>query len=273
MGRIISFLKIFGTYSGKNHIWVLALAALIFLAVKGTKDEWRIFVWPVLCALCVLNPLTVSLIPDSSTIGDRFIRFFWVLPFYELVGYTAVLLAGKCRRKTGRAAVIVLTAAAVVLTGNMVFFGKDVPSYELPDNSQYTDDDFIALKEILHADGIERPVVLYDGHLMLTYRMYDPSVRSVFSREGFYRLTTMTQEELYASDTQKAMQLIAGFYYYHDFSIPLESFEKAAAVKGTDYIVTAFNSPLNEIFSEAGFEISGETSLYRVWKLPEAPAS
>ncbi len=270
MGFVISS---FQNYIWGNRIWVLYPAALVVIAVLGGRRARQIFIWPlVLQLLTVFNPLFARVLAEKLGFGSRYLRMFWMLEYYLVIGFACVLLARRVRGKVLKAAVPVLTAAAVMIAGTPVFSGEDVPPYMKALNSQFTENEYLALGGILHGDGIERPRVVLPEHALQTYRMYDPSVKSVVNRVIYQRLQKFPDAASFdaGKNVKPNLKLVLRVYWYNDTTVPHETFLKAARKRKIDYFVIFQGSELNGYFAIAGLELAGETSSYRVWRVPPA---
>lgn len=270
MGFVLSS---FQNYIWGNRIWFLYPVALVVIAVLGGRKARQIFIWPLAAQLLtIFNPLLAGTLAGKLGFASRYLRMFWMLEYYLVIGFACVLAAKRMPQRILKAAVPLLTAAAVLLLGTPVFYGKDTPSFVKAVNTQFTENEYLALGGILHADGIERPRVLLPEHVLQTYRMYDPSVKSVVNRVIYQRLAKFPDAASFdaGKNVKPYLKKVLRVYWYNDMTVTHEQFLKASRKRKIDYYVIFRDSELNGYFALAGLVFSGETGAYRVWRVPPA---
>ena len=261
----------FMTFSGKNTIWILYFAALLYLLIRGGKDARRIFIWPlVILGLTVFNPLVCGVLISRFGYGERYLRFFWMLNHYITIAYAIALMVSRMHKKSSAAAVIAVSAALVVILGRPVFFDKDVPSYTMTPNASFIRDDYPAISALIHKDGDEMPLILCGSELMMTYRMYDPDVLTVMSRSVLNHLMSFGSAEDFdkKSETSPLLKIIYRVYFYSDYSVNVNRFLYACHKRTIRYIVCKKDSTLNGYLGSSEYFLKkGEGGNFAVWKV------
>lgn len=269
MKNITFLINSFKGYSQLNPIWLLYLAAVLFILIAGTKKARQIFLIPLgVQLLTIYNPLFIGILVQRFGFGNRYLRFFWMIPFFLTVAYAATYIIMRFSRKSFRIIAFFVSLTVICLVGKPVFGESDLTRYRKVENEYFTFDDVVQLKEILHGEGIEFPRVVFDGWLMCNYRTYDPAVRGDMSRMSYQKMGRMDSEEFQSDPkiNQTAKDLY-GVCYYQDTSIPVENFKKAVTSRNINYIVVFRNSSLSEYMKTAGMTMLGGSANYEVWRL------
>ena len=256
-------------YSGGSKLWLLYPVALLVILLFGKKEDRSLFIGSIVVqCLLLLNPFALYFLKLKFRINEvRSQRFFWVLLFFITIAYAIVLLASVMKTFWMKLLVLAASAGMILFLGTPVFSGEDgVSSYITASNVYYVSDEIPALNAIFHSEGLERPKILY-GMLMLTYRQYDPTVRSVFDRPLLISADRKKEEKFLESDSYPDDQKeLAKVYFYEDYSVSVETFYDILKEYDCDYVVSETES-LDIYLKEGSFHLMGETTLYRVWKV------
>lgn len=269
MKNLNFIVKAFVEYSELNPVWLLYLAAVLYLLIAGSREARRIFLVPLgVQLLTVFNPLFVGILVNQFGFRNRYLRLFWLLLFFLTVAYVGTCLIFRFSGKKIRGLALVLIVAVICLVGRPVFGEGDLTRYRKVENIHFTFNDVVQLKEILHGEGIERPRVLFDGWLMCNYRTYDPSVRGDMMREFYRKLERWDKEKFLSkrrvNDTIKTIYRV---FYYEDYETPVEDFKNAVQQRGLHYIVAPKATELGEYLQSGGMTMIGESASYEVWRL------
>ena len=102
--------QVFVTFGGNTTVLTLFLLSVLYLALKGKKEERYVFVTTaVFLAFTVYNPFAVKYIQGKLGMVNVYYRFFWILPMVLTIVYACTKVVGgkkKCWRRY-------LTAAAL----------------------------------------------------------------------------------------------------------------------------------------------------------------
>ena len=73
--------QVFVTFGGNTTVLTLFLLSVLYLALKGKKEERYVFVTTaVFLAFTVYNPFAVKYILGKLGMVNVYYRFFWILP-------------------------------------------------------------------------------------------------------------------------------------------------------------------------------------------------
>ena len=261
-------IRSFQTFSEWNPIWLVYLAAVLYI-LFFTKRQGRIlFLLPLLIQLLtVFNPVLCGILAQKAGFSERYLRFFWMVPFFMTIAYAGVHLIGRIRIPAGKAAALAAMSAAIILAGNPVFPGDNPQlQYVKADNYTFTDQELLFLEYYFHVEGIENPRVLYDNYLVLKYRMWDPSVRSVITRDYLMEMLSQDEETFLALEERNKYRTVFQVYAYRDFSVDPVDFRKAFERCKIDYMAVRADSVMVDYLIRGGFEMVGNTGTYQVWK-------
>ncbi|MBQ8305628.1 MAG: hypothetical protein IJX90_05350 [Blautia sp.] len=256
----------FLTYAGGNYIWILYAAALLYILLFSEKRRKMFLLLPLLAlALTVFNPLLTGLFVRTQGMRNRYPRFFWMLVFYITIAYACTQLIFRLKgilKVAGAAAAVAL----ICLIGKPVFLSADAPDYHPAENAAFVRSELIELNAAFHEGGHRVPRVLYGAELMTTYRVYDPTVRSILSKK---RLTQLEKcdEETFVRRHEDPDNAIWQVFYYEDFSVDQERFQKALSDLKIHYIAPVKTSAVCSYLDEAGLQRTAETMQHYVYRV------
>lgn len=257
----------FKTYSGSNPVWLLYPIALVLIWFLGKKEDRKLFLGVLLTeCLTIFNPFIADILVDTIGFGNRYRRFFWMLVFFITIAYALTLVVLSLKKVWLRAAAVLVSAVLIAGLGIPVFVGADVPSYTASQNEYFIDQEILDLSNIIHSEGIEKPRILSDG-LLLVYRQYDPDVRSYVSRRVLQRIEKKTEEKFMKSKKVKSwVKQIVQVYFYHNYTLPAEEFQKLVSATGINYIIST-SVELDQYLEKTEMYVLGQTGNCRVWKV------
>ena len=255
----------FLTFSGGNGVFLLYVPALVYLFFAGKKE--RRLVWPPLTAVILLcNPLTVYLFSLKATYSNRYARVFWVhIPFF-VIAYAFTVLLGRLKGMRSRIFAAAVFIAAVIALG-VPSYAKDTNhAYTLPENSYYLSYQAIFLSQLYHSEGIAEPRVLYDGFLMQSVRLFDPTVHAEITRkeeEALEKNGKLDKETL----ADPLRRTIGEVYGLENEDIPPEEFVNALRERQVDYVTVRPDTFLYRYLRRCGLTYLGGAGDYLVYKV------
>lgn len=261
-------LECFKQYFGENKFMMvlfgLYVVSVLFLAVKGSKKEKALFVYPVVIwMLTVFNPLFVNRFILTFRVETRYYRYFWMLPVAVLLVYMLVKLLDKCN-KAGKVCVL----AGIIL---VCFFCRSQmrPFLEPPTNPYRISDEVVAAADIVAADKTTDSVkVMYGDFFYYELRQYDASIKPFINRTEFIAIhgAPLTQElyDQVVADEDYSMLLQYVYFLYAVAEDDLLC--QALDAEGIDYIFLDKNRPdmLQMQLSDIGCVEVGQTENYIV---------
>lgn len=258
----------FLVYTEKNPIWYLYFFSVIYIIFAGKKEGRCIFIYPLLFQiLTVFNPVFLGIFIEKFGFGNRYLRFFWMLIFYAVIGYAGVDFLFRLRKNWMKIIAFFLILCIITGVGKPVFKGEDIPEYKMAENPQFTSNEILKLSHLYHSEGLEVPHILFDGWQLLNYRSYDPDITSELTRERFEYMMNHDEESFLKGKASENIKKIFQVYSYGDFRIVPQEFRNALASEKIDYVTAAKNDPLNDYLEMAGLLPLGESERYMVWKV------
>lgn len=252
-------------YSGSTGFLMLYFAALIFILIKGTDREKKIFVpMSVLMLLTVYNPLFPHVLSIFADINSEYYRFFWMTPVIILVPYTATRLIisviyGEIQH---RKLVIILTVLVFALSSNFIYKSGIV----FPENIYKVPDEMIKVSEIIHADSKEEyPKAFLEYEYNMQMRQYDGKMLLTIDREDYlYAISKPYTDEMINDDQFPQYRMLAAFVRYQvvDRKKLLEAFD----MTGTEYIVLTTGSTWIPALLEEGLTVVATTERNTILK-------
>ena len=174
--------QVFVTFGGNTTVLTLFLLSVLYLALKGKKEERYVFVTTaVFLAFTVYNPFAVKYILGKLGMVNVYYRFFWILPMVLTIGYACTKVVGGQKKGWRRYLTAAALAAVICFGGNSVLAGG-LP--KLPDNQYKMPDDLLAVCTVLHEEAGEGTVrVVFEPDFNLIVRQYDASFELVLDRD------------------------------------------------------------------------------------------
>ena len=250
-------------YSENCAYFMLYLAALVFVALKGTKREKQIFLpGAVLLLLTVYNPVLPVLLDKIFDVNSEYYRFFWIAPVIVLVPYIAVKLIFLSQDKKQTAVVSVLLAAVFLLSGNFLYKNGYVPAtniYKMPD-------EMIQISELIHEDAaVEYPKAFLEYEYNMQMRQYDPKMLLTIDREDYlYAVSNPYTEEMLQDEEHPQYRLLAALIRYQ--SVETDAFLAALDETNTEYIVLSKNNLMVPFLEAAGLTALNCTNDHIIFK-------
>ncbi len=257
-------------------------AALVFVLIKGTDTEKKIFLpQAVLLLLTVYNPVFPVLLNRFFDVNNEYYRFFWIAP---VVFLTAYVMARVCILSNGAlryiAAAVFVTA--IILGGQFLYkdgYIKSPTIYKMPT-------EIPQLSEMIHKDADGRydgdyfPRAICEFDYEMCLRQYDASIMLSCTREEYLtavmgKLTPddINSEEIYYPRLLAVVVL--------GTPIPADQFLGGMEHTGTEYVCvsTVNTSVCDYLEKDCGLRLVGKTanhSLYHYelkdsegWRLPD----
>lgn len=92
--------QVFVTFGGNTTVLTLFLLSVLYLALKGKKEERYVFVTTaVFLAFTVYNPFAVKYILGKLGMVNVYYRFFWILPMVLTIGYACTKVVGRAEKR------------------------------------------------------------------------------------------------------------------------------------------------------------------------------
>ena len=259
--------QVFVTFGGNTTVLTLFLLSVLYLALKGKKEERYVFVTTaVFLAFTVYNPFAVKYILGKLGMVNVYYRFFWILPMVLTIGYACTKVVGGQKKGWRRYLTAAALAAVICFGGNSVLAGGlpklpdkrpvDIGTYpKLPDNQYKMPDDLLAVCTVLHEEAGEGTVrVVFEPDFNLIVRQYDASFELVLDRDmvltyqGSNTVSTDALTEQEIEDETKILQIITQM----DLSLDQKEFYRSLREMNAEYIVLSSSSAAVSYVETAG---------------------
>ena len=245
--------QVFVTFGGNTTVLTLFLLSVLYLALKGKKEERYVFVTTaVFLAFTVYNPFAVKYILGKLGMVNVYYRFFWILPMVLTIGYACTKVVGGQKKGWRRYLTAAALAAVICFGGNSVLAGG-LP--KLPDNQYKMPDDLLAVCTVLHEEAGEGTVrVVFEPDFNLIVRQYDASFELVLDRDmvltyqGSNTVSTDALTEQEIEDETKILQIITQM----DLSLDQKEFYRSLREMNAEYIVLSSSSAAVSYVETAG---------------------
>ncbi len=250
-------------YSENCAYFMLYLAALVFVAVKGTKQEKQIFIpGAILLLLTVYNPVTPVVLDKIFDVNSEYYRFFWIAPVIILVPYIAVRIIGLCQNRKQKAVTVILLITIGIFSGNFLYKNGYVPA----DNIYKMPKEMMQISEIIHKDAKETyPKAFLEYEYNMQMRQYDPKILLTIDREDYlYAVNNSYTDDMVHDDEHPQYRLLASIIRYQ--SVEQKAFLDALEATDTSYIAISDENRMVPFLKEAGLKIVGSTEHHVVFR-------
>lgn len=252
-------------YSGKSAYLMLYFAALIFIALKGSKKEKQIFIpMSVLLVITVYNPVFPLILNKFADINSEYYRFFWMTPVIVLVPLVVTnlimeLVKEKSSTNTWTIILMVLVFifSSVFMYKNGIVFAENI--YKIPD-------ELIKISEILHEDcEDEYPKAFFEYEYNMQIRQYDPKILLTIDREDYlYAVSNEYTWEMMDDDSFPQYRILAALFRYQN--VDLNRLDDALEQTKTEYIVLTKGSTMIDALKEHGLNVVASTENHVILK-------
>lgn len=260
----------FKLFINTNYIWILFGVMFLILLFVGDSVLKKSYLYPFLfMLLTVFNPVILELVGEKLQLETRFYRFFWLIPIIPVVAFGITALMGKIKKRVILRVVIFLGATCMIgALGVPIFVEGNAPTYQISESEFCIDSDIEDIYQLLHARGIEEPLVMYDGWLILTYHQYDASVLTQFGRAEIGRFEVKLSAEKVEKilDQKESSRIVELVYVREHIEVASDVFKQAVKELGIQYIVVSNEKDyLIQYIDECGFSQEGVTRYYTVF--------
>ena len=201
--------QVFVTFGGNTTVLTLFLLSVLYLALKGKKEERYVFVTTaVFLAFTVYNPFAVKYILGKLGMVNVYYRFFWILPMVLTIGYACTKVVGGQKKGWRRYLTAAALAAVICFGGNSVLAGG-LP--KLPDNQYKMPDDLLAVCTVLHEEAGEGTDALTEQEIEDETKILQIITQMDLSldQKEFYRsLREMNAEYIVLSSSSAAVSYV-----------------------------------------------------------------
>lgn len=252
-------------YNGSTGFLVLYFAALIYILIKGTDKEKKIFIpMSILMIITVYNPLFPHILSIFADINSEYYRFFWMTPVIVLVPYVmtriiVTIMNGEIKRKK---TVIVLMIIVFLVSSNFIYKSGICA----PENIYKVPDEMIEISEIIHADSEdEYPKAYLEYEYNMQMRQYDGKMLLTIDREDYlYAISKPYTTEMIDDDNFPQYRILAALTRYQ--LVDVDKLLAAFDLTQTEYIVLTTGSTWIPVLEDAGLNVVTTTEHHTILK-------
>ncbi len=256
-------LKCLRLYSNGTGFFAMFILCVIFVAIKGTKEDRRMFMPPAAALLItVFNPFVPLVLDKIFDVSGEYYRLFWIAPVIVLVPYVLTKLVFDATTKRETVIVASLAAAAFLLGGNYVYAN----GMNVAENIYKIDDELIEISDIIHEDaGTEYSKAFFEYEYNMEIRQYDPKMLLCVDREDYiYAMNYSYTYEMLGDDTKPVYKILA--LLVRNQKVDSEDLTDALEETKTGYVVITKGHPQTGFLKDAGLCVIGDTATHLVLK-------
>lgn len=249
-------------YTEQGSYYILYLAAILFLVIKGTKLERRMFIpGAILLLLSVYNPVFPVVLNHFFDVNKEYYRFFWIAPVIVVVPYVCTKILFMLTDQTKRYLALGIFVIVFCVSGKFIYSN----GYVRAENEYKISNDLIQISEIIHRDSEhDYPRVLMEYHYNMEMRQYDPKILLTIDREDYiYAMSAPYTDEMLEDETKPQYKLLAKLIHYQDISD--EAFKDALDATNTEYIVVSGGNANVPYLGANGYRLVAQTENHMIF--------
>ncbi|MBO4905029.1 MAG: hypothetical protein J5367_07375 [Lachnospiraceae bacterium] len=250
-------------YNGGTGFLVMYLLAVLFILIKGSERDRKIFLpGAVMLLVTVYNPIVPVIVDRIFDVSSEYYRLFWIAPVIVLVPLVAVELIESARTGSAKLITTLIIAAAFVLGGNFVY-GKGL---DIAENIYKIPNELIEISDMIHADsGTEYTRAFFEYEYNMEIRQYDPKMLLCVDREDYiYAVNYSYTDDMLGEDAPPVNVILA--LLVRNQKVDPEAFLNALDATGTQYVVLTKGHPQIRTVRNAGLYEVGRTATHIVLK-------
>lgn len=252
-------------FNGSTGYLLLFFASLLFILIKGTDREKKIFIpMSLLMILTVYNPLFPMALDFITHVDNEYYRFFWMSPVVILVPYvvTKLILAILENKIQHKWTVSILALLIIVFSSKSLWMS----GMRLPENKYKVPNEMIEVSEIIHNDSkYDYPKTFLEFDYNMQMRQYDARMLLTIDREDYiYAMSNDYTWEMIESDEFPQYRILAALFRYQnvDTNRLIQAFEQTK----TEYVVLTTGSTMIPVLKEAGLSEVAQTAHHTILK-------
>ena len=261
---ILYVFKCIALYNGSSFYLYAYVALLIFIALKGSTEWKRYFLYPAIVLLfTVYNPLFPMLIDRIFDINKEYYRFMWITPvLIGLSAAAAVFLMNEGKSAGWR--VLVFLGLTLILTGlgNFTYSG----GYSIAENIYKVPNEVLSVSKMIRKNtDMKYPVAIMDREMHMEIRQYDATILLACDRTQYLDfLGDVDEDALTAEKNVYVDRLLSVVAKYEE--VDKDLFREALDKTNTEFVVVEKTSPMIRYLNDTGLEAVGTTGARVIFK-------
>ncbi len=243
-------IKTFQNYAGSGFLWVLFLAALLYLLIREKSRPVRLVMvyLPLLLLFAFFFPPVRKVFTAVMDEGNTFYRLLWTIPMGVITAYAACHLIERHRRIG-----LVVVAALIILCGKYTYSSQYIAPAENRFHIPQAAVDIC--NEIAPKEGENRVRAAFPSELVYFVRQYNTDILMPFGRE-------MVEAQWdYYNAVYEVMEKPA--------TIEARALVEATRETKCSYVILNINHPIDEEPTAYGLEFVKQIGAYKIYKDPE----
>ncbi len=252
-------------YADNCAFFVLYLLALVFVCIKGSRIEKRIFLpAAALLLVTVYNPLFPLLLMRFFDVNNEYYRFFWIAPVIVLVPFVTVKLILIFKDTKSRVLMSAFLILIYLLSGNFLYRN----GYQKAENVYKMPGEMMEVSDLIHADtAAVYPKVFLEYEYNMQMRQYDPKMLLTVNREDYlYALSSDYTDAMLAQEDHPEYQLLAALARKQLSKVDVARFKAALEETHTEYVVVQKGAAIREYLQRAGLVQVAETKHHGIYR-------
>lgn len=252
------FLNVFHTYWGNiTLVFVYLVAVLHAFRLRGIYKN--VYAYSTVAALLtVFNPVFVYVLVNKlEPLCERYYRFYWIMPFAQLIAMFFVGEVRSCKKRKERFMAAAFVLLIILLGGNFNLYDRQ----ESKANIYKINEEVFQITEIIHdyVPDQEEIHAYYDWSLLVEIRTYDISIHTPVGRH--YVMEDGTFDMAWAEDNFLLLMIME-----HDtVEFPVERVRSAFDEYGIECYIRQKTHFSDEYVNSLGLTLIGETEHYEVY--------
>lgn len=258
MSGATSIFRVFQLYNGETWIFILFLAAVIWLLFRAERASRRNMLLMMIAAcLFVFNEVSFRVVGSVSGTATYY-RFFWMIPVVPILAYVIADIFMLRRKWYEKVLVAVAAAAVICLAGDPYLReGSLKPAAEV----HYLNGEAEHICNVISADKtVDAPKVASDFSLVLSLRLQDPTICNAILRKTYLYGQFASAD---APGWTRQLRLLA---MVDGEKIPVKQIKRALKSSKTDYVVIKNEYQMDETMEAAGCSIIGKSASYTIYR-------
>ncbi len=250
-------------YTDSCAYFLLFLAGIVYIWLKGTKEEKAIFLpSTVFLLLTVYNPICPVILDHIFDVNSEYYRLFWIAPVIVLIPYLFVKLIGDAKSTKERAVVGLLLSLCFLLGGRFLYSDGYKPIrniYQMPP-------ELLEVSELIHADSdSEYSKAFFEYEYNMQMRQYDPKILLTVDREDYmYAVSDVYSTEMLSDPNFPQYKLLA--VMVRGMDVGDDVFLQALEDTKTEYIVLTKGHFKEGFLDRIGLRVIGQTQSHVIYK-------
>lgn len=251
LGNSLNYLNVLKDYIGAGKYYLLYIASLIIIMIKGTKRAKKYFVCVTLIyCITIYNPFLAEYIAKYLTGASVYWRVFWLLPMEFSIIYSFILLINLKNNNFYKIAIFAVEIALIILLGEFVWTQKN--GFEKAENLSKIPQTIVEhTKFILNEEKENDRQITVMAPLeplhSVTMRQLTSSINLFWSRD-------MYMPDLYSDEQLEEMRKINNIYRQEKTDLDEKQFEIIREKYKINWIIIdSLNNNMNELLEKTKY--------------------